>query len=271
MAQTMKNVKAISIPVNGTDKVVKKIEDANGNIIWGSYDAFPYRRLEYINFNGAEYIQTNFYAGTVNINHQCEFSAATKTPGGTNNAQVLIGTYDNSLANELRRFYPIHQNASGIRCSVGAAWSSYSTNFSADDKLKFSLTYNKDNNNYPRFYWYLFNQTTGGNNIGTAAPLTQNTVGDLSTRAYLYLGCQVTGPTNERLENYWNGKVYNYQRRQNNASGTLLTNYIPCQRKSDGVCGMYDTVENTFYPMQGTTITDAAAGTIVDEYWDLTV
>ena len=51
----MKDVKALSIP-QGT---VKKIEDANGNIIWGSQSAFPYRRLEYIHFNGAEYINTN--------------------------------------------------------------------------------------------------------------------------------------------------------------------------------------------------------------------
>ena len=33
---------------------------------------------------------------------------------------------------------------------------------------------------------------------------------------------------------------------------------------------MYDTVGNTFYQMRGTTITDAAAGPVVDEYWDLT-
>lgn len=37
---------------------VKQIQDSNGNIIWGSQSAFPYRRLEYIKFSGAEYINT---------------------------------------------------------------------------------------------------------------------------------------------------------------------------------------------------------------------
>lgn len=45
--------------INSTSLGVKKITNANGDIIWGSYEEFPYRRLEYINFNGAEYINTN--------------------------------------------------------------------------------------------------------------------------------------------------------------------------------------------------------------------
>jgi hypothetical protein len=58
----MKDVKAMSIP-EGT---VKKIEDSNGNIIWGSQDAFPYRRLEYIESTdntakGKYCIQFDFY------------------------------------------------------------------------------------------------------------------------------------------------------------------------------------------------------------------
>ena len=40
----------------------------------------------------------------------------------------------------------------------------------------------------------------------------------------------------------------------------------PCQRKSDGVCGLYDTYTSTFHPMIGTTITSSAAGPIEDEY-----
>lgn len=264
MAINMKDVKAITIP----DGSVKKIEDANGNIIWGSVTAFPYRKLEYIKFSGAEYIQTDFYGGTININHQCEFSNTNTST--FERQQLLIGLYDNSVTNNLRRFYPILINNSGIDCCVGSTWSSYATSFSANDKLKFSLTYNKDSSDHPRFYWYLINQTNSGVTIGTAAPLVENTVGDLNTTLALRLGCQRTGPTNDRNENYWVGNVYNYQRRQNNSSGTLLTNYIPCQRKSDNVCGVYDTISQTFIPMQGTNITTSAAGSIVDEYWDLT-
>lgn len=46
----LKDVKEITIPQGA----VKKIEDSNGKIIWGSQDAFPYRRLEYLYFNGTD-------------------------------------------------------------------------------------------------------------------------------------------------------------------------------------------------------------------------
>lgn len=44
----LNDVKEITIPEGS----VKKIEDSNGNIIWGSQSAFPYRRLEYIDMGG---------------------------------------------------------------------------------------------------------------------------------------------------------------------------------------------------------------------------
>ena len=47
---------------------------------------------------------------------------------------------------------------------------------------------------------------------------------------------------------------------------TTVRNMIPCQRKSDSVCGMYDTINNVFYPLIGTNITSAAAGPTVNEY-----
>ena len=52
MSVTMKNVQAMSIP-QGT---VKKIQNVENQIIWGSYEAFPYRRLEYIQTTGNQYI-----------------------------------------------------------------------------------------------------------------------------------------------------------------------------------------------------------------------
>ena len=55
----LNDVKEITVPVNGTDKAVRKIEDSNGNIIWGSASAFPYRVLEYIDIPAAAYIDTN--------------------------------------------------------------------------------------------------------------------------------------------------------------------------------------------------------------------
>ena len=54
MAIDFSQVKEITIPEGS----VKQIADSSGTIIWRSKSAFPYRRLEYIKFSGAEYINT---------------------------------------------------------------------------------------------------------------------------------------------------------------------------------------------------------------------
>lgn len=101
----LNDVKELTVPVNGTNKAVKMIQDSNGNIIWGSATYFPYRRLEYIHFSGAESIQMDFVAGSVGYNYQCDFTAG-DTPTGSD-ARTLLGIYDGSLADALRRWYLI--------------------------------------------------------------------------------------------------------------------------------------------------------------------
>lgn len=80
----------------------------------------------------------------------------------------------------------------------------------------------------------------------------------------------MAGNGSSGAESFCTGNVYSMVERRANYQGELLHNYIPCQRKSDNVCGLYDTVDNLFLAMQGTSITTQAAGPTVDEYWDLT-
>ena len=54
MAIDFSQVKTITIPEGS----VTKITDSTGNILWDKEIAFPYRRLEYIKFSGAEYVNT---------------------------------------------------------------------------------------------------------------------------------------------------------------------------------------------------------------------
>ena len=84
------------------------------------------------------------------------------------------------------------------------------------------------------------------------------------------MGCHAINNDVSTLENPAQGKVYCFEERQGNYQGNYTKKMYPCQRKSDGVCGMYDVISQKFFPMAGTTITDAAAGPILDEYWDLT-
>ena len=258
----MKNVKAITIP----EGQVKKITDSNGNVIWGNPSDFPYRRLEYIHFNGAEYVQTDFYPGTYNKNYQFEFTVDNKTDS------MSLGCYYNvSTADALRRWYILNINSSGIRCGVGNQWSGYTAanSWSTTDVLKVNASYRRDNST-PKLFWFLKNMTTN-TDINSANPVSATTTGNIQTSVKLRIGCR-TSTTSGGTENqeYFKGKMFWFSKRNESSSGTLERNLIPCQRKSDSVCGFYDTVSNSFWPMVGTTITDAAAGPVVDEYWDLT-
>ena len=227
-----------------------------------------YRKLEYIHFSGAEKLETNFYAGTRPINHQFEFSADVEVTG--TDARTLIGMYNQANGDAFARWYLIMRQANGIRTHLDSVSSNWATNFNDGDKLKLSCTYTWTNSSKPCFYWYLFNQTAGGGSIGSAAPLIATTSGEFDTTHVMYLGCQYNPYASTQYYNFWIGHLYNYQRRQTNASGALLSNYVPCQRKSDSICGMYDTITNTFLPMTGTSITSGAAGPTVEEYWDPT-
>ena len=88
----LNDVKKITIP----EGEVKKITDSSGNIIWVKPSTSLYRRLEYIHFNGAEYIQTDIYAGITGYNFTCEFTVE-DTPTDTLSARTLLGVYDTSV------------------------------------------------------------------------------------------------------------------------------------------------------------------------------
>lgn len=64
MSINMANVKQIM----HNNKEVIKIEDSLGHIIWQKEPEQPYRRLEYIKFNGAEYVDTVKSITTSDIN-----------------------------------------------------------------------------------------------------------------------------------------------------------------------------------------------------------
>lgn len=95
----LKDIKKITIPEGS----VKKIEDSNGNIIWGSQSAFPYRRLEYIHFNGTDnYIDTNFVitkSTSLGIKGQYENKSSSNVNGR------ILGSYSGNVTNTSRRFY----------------------------------------------------------------------------------------------------------------------------------------------------------------------
>lgn len=254
----MKDVKAITIPQGS----VKKIEDSNGNIIWGSHAAFPYRRLEYIHTSGAEYIITPF--GTKSGYYRYIDFAITDL--SSNDARPFF-IYDSSVSNELRRWGFLLGNSQGFRVSCGSAWTTsgaypVTTYFPLNTRRIVTLRTVTESNK-PKIYFTVLdeeNNTLISNNVTGTANGTLT-----SQNPYVMAGHGSNG-----AESFCIGNLYSLVERRTNYQGEIIHNYIPCQRKSDGVCGLYDTVSNSFRSMQGTTITSGAAGPVVDEYWDLT-
>lgn len=252
----LNDVKEITIPEGS----VKKIENSNGKIIWGSQSAFPYRRLEYIHFNGAEYIEENFTLSTKNRRMIIEWDTEALTEGN-----ILLGTYHSASANASRRLFCVRvaQNNTTNVC-VGNTWGA-DTSITANTKYKSTVVYNSGNPNKLSVKIEHNNTTL----VNTTVTGTTNSVG--STGANGTLGCmfQLNKDNTIYRGSWWVGKLYSFTKYVN-STNTLQNEQYPCQRKSDGVCGLYDVQSGSFFPMAGTAITDAAAGPVIDEYWDLT-
>ena len=257
MSQTMKDVKAITIP-QGT---VKKIEDSNGNIIWGSQADFPYRRLEYIQGNKMTYginsgqaprlnsymkLDVAFINDSTNTNNSYQIGRGAVSNnqrfavGATrsNNKLYLFGglgnnwnTYTNRELGETRHVLTV-QGPDCIKYGTGQGYSLDGT---------FISTTNTVNN--PGTWYTVFLFTSRGNTNDTDAAQ-----GEVSCKLY-YAEIGYKSSSAEGL----NGR------------------YWPAQRKSDGVIGLmgfnYAGTAYFLTPRAGETGT-LTAGPVADEYWD---
>lgn len=241
----LNDVKEITIPEGS----VKQIQDSNGNIIWGSQSAFPYRRLEYIKFSGAEYINTNVSLPSGNRYKRFDLSLDFQ-----NSSNWGVNGFDSNTSNRFNI---------GVNGNSYARYGSGSTNTWQDsDGYYISL-----NTKYDFVLWASNGSTNlaidqNGTNIWRSA---NRSISFTSATGNLYIGAI---NNNGSIASYCEEKVYSARLASGSYAGQLFLG-IPCQRKSDGVCGLYDTQNNVFRPMIGTNITDAAAGPLVDEYWNL--
>lgn len=249
---------------------IKMIKDANNNILWGSQAAYPYRRLEYIHFNGAEYIDTGI---TDNATKYRETTVSLDSDETPSSDIYILGSRDTSIDAAKQRYWLPRIDGNGIRFVVGSAWTSnnaypVATYMPANTKrIVYGKTSTSSNNMKLEF-----GIKDGSGNTLTSGNITGGAVSGFNSRKLALMATNDgSGSTGMSPKGYCAGKVYSFIERQTNSSGTLLHNFIPCQRKSDNICGMYDVVTGTFYPMQGTTTGNAAAGTVINEYWDLTV
>lgn len=249
MAQNMKDVIEITIPQGS----VKKIEDSNGNIIWGSQSAFPYRRLEYIQSTGKQAFDTGVAANRTHylLLYVADMNTADAPQGRGNvvtNGRFGAGYRKN--ANNQRVF----------RYGLGSGWVDGPT------------------------------ASTGMHKIGVQGPAC--TMWSINQLGYYYDGTFVSSSNSYNNGSSWPTlfllgsrgnaagsiqepcycKMY-YAEYGHTSGGTIVKDrrYYPVQRKSDGKLGFYDTVNNTFLNelVSASESNTLVAGPVVDEYWNL--
>lgn len=245
----LNDVKEITIPEGS----VKKIEDSNGNIIWGSQSAFPYRRLEYIHFSGAEAINCwyQFLSGNTykRVDMRCKYLVNNNWGSSgyytTSNNKMLLGV-----------------NGSG------------KTQFAVGSKYVYNTSDLIDIDNTKFYNWVLWSNNGNCNLSIYNGPGEVDLVGKTNTYSYTFNAnagrFYVGAYNNNGTLNAYSTMDLQYLILRANSYSNIVFKGIPCQRKSDGVCGLYDTISGVFRAMEGTTITSSAAGPVVDEYWDLT-
>ena len=247
MAIDFSQVKTITIPEGS----VTKITDSTGAVLWINETAFPYRRLQYIKFSGAEYVDTNVTLPAGNSYKR--FDLAINWQDASNWG---VNGFDSDTNNRFNI---------GVNGSAHSRYGSGSTN-TWQDSDGHSISLNT------KYDWVLL-ASEGSTNLAVlqnginiwTSPTRSITFG--SATGNIYIGAALYKGT---ASSFTKEIIYGAVLRVNNISG-IIFNGIPVQRRSDGVCGLYDTVSGIFRPMQGTTITDAAAGPVIDEYWDFTI
>lgn len=238
----MKDVKAITIP-EGT---VKKIENANGDIIWGSQSAFPYRRLEYVQGDGTNYILTNL---TVNRNAEYWFEFA--FPSGAANA--LSGSEKTNAASNTARF-KFGTNSNGV------LYMGYGSNVTSTTTPTVNAFYNF----YAKTGTQWIKDDQGTTIVSGTASLTTTSSALSSSKIAIFGITQDSDTTLAQVSNSTGVRI----RKVSILYGGNTAHFFPCQRKSDGKLGLYNVYNNTFYPELGSGA--LVAGPVLDEYWDLT-
>lgn len=198
---------------------IKKIY-RDGNFISMDSSLLPqgYTQYDYLERgNNNAYINTGLYANN-NTEMELDFMVLDMNGGTSKNMAGTVVT-DNQF---YFRFVTIN--------TAVASFGSSSMNSGA--------LYNPTFKELNRRYLWKLNKNGFYINNSLMKSFTETEFANEGTNNIFLFQCRNSGSDNAL-------RVYGFKLREN---GVLIANYIPCQRDSDGVCGMYDLVSNTFKP-----------------------
>ena len=240
MAVDMSNVKQIM----HNNKEVIKIEDSLGHILWQKEPEQPYRRLEYIHFNGNDYINSE-YSPWDNFGFYLDIQWDSGQEEQFNGHGKIVSN---------NRAYIGTESGSGGKVMFGCGeYSGTISNSNVYERHTYQV--NTSGGNGGKFY-------IDGTLVWSGISRFQN-----SNRRTM-----LVGGFNRRNSNLalCKAKIYNVRFINSvSNSSTITWNWIPCQRKSDGAIGFYnirtDGVESSFITSVNGLL---EAGPVLEENWD---
>ena len=255
MAITMKNVKAINIPVSGVSKSVSTIKDSNNNIIWGSYDEFPYRRLEYVICDGTAACNSGIVASTTTGNSVTLFKLKIKTGSDVTTQQRVIANFTSGAT--YTRMYAFLVNTK-LQNTIGSSWgdgpdATANTEYTIESSMLYNDRYLKVNGVKTSFADVNTYTATSGNTYGIGAGINKSStpIFEAGFKGYIY-----------DIEMIYSNDTKHYY-------------FIPVQRKSDNKVGFlkYSTEQGAFTNdctfLPSTWLSEFGAGPVVDEYYSV--
>lgn len=226
---------------------------------------YPYRRLEYIQFNGSDNYLTVNTRPELEKYYFLQFKLDSDT--GTNSC-LLASNGDRTTSGTMRCNHNV--NSGNMRVRWGRNNASDTVITTIDYSHKYEARHRVYSNSYQ--HWMSFYDLTTSTDNGNYFNTNNATYTYTPSNMTIYkLMCWVDENGTPQANSYAKGKVYRYYIRNGGDSGTISTDMYPCQRKSDGKVGLYNVSNSTFYPMSGSnTTSSSAAGPVLDENWDLT-
>lgn len=259
----LNDVKEITIP----EGQVKKIEDSNGDIIWGSESAYPYRRLEYLNFDGTVFTKS----GEHNANYRAYRLDYMQTGWASNELCYPFGIWTSTAPqNILLTRNQKSDTSTGFEvCRISnKAFGQHAPTSYINRRMVAEMRWGSNTTVYYRLR-YQNSSSYINNSSGTASGRTGTNTGNYFIGAINDGGGNQPSNANGLLV----GRIYEVAIAGSNSFNNYGYYYVPCQRKSDGAIG-FKQPHADFWPLlrksDGSIVKNDSSymGSVVNEYWD---
>lgn len=201
-----------------TKKITLNIRKPEYNLVFNELLPSEYQEVEYIETNGTQYIDTNYYLASENISVQTKIFVKEML----NSEQVII-----SNQNDNNQHFILGVNKENNNYHI------FNDNMKIDTDISYIIDINTKYDNKNKFKTFIVNNKKNIKEYNSKITNSNSTL-------KLFKG-------NDN-ENLFNGRIYYLTIFEDDK---LKFSFVPCYRKSDNVIGLYDMVNNIFYINSG--------------------